>query len=100
MNMLFFRSTSLAIIGTLLLAVACQTEKPTTATSNTTPVPAATVTPLASPSPSPQEPAKFVPIEFADVTESAGIRFRHNNGASGKKYMPETTGSGCAFIHQ
>jgi hypothetical protein len=39
-----------------------------------------------------------VPIEFTDVTEQAGIRFRHNNGAYGKKYLPETNGSGCAFI--
>jgi hypothetical protein len=35
---------------------------------------------------------------FTDVTEAAGIRFRHTNGGSGKKYMPETMGSGCAFL--
>ena len=35
---------------------------------------------------------------FADVTASAGIRFRHNSGAFGKKYLPETMGSGCAFL--
>ena len=28
----------------------------------------------------------------------AGIRFKHNNGAFGKKYLPETIGAGCAFI--
>jgi hypothetical protein len=37
-------------------------------------------------------------VTFADVTESAGIRFVHNNGADGKKYMPKTVGSGCAFF--
>ncbi len=35
---------------------------------------------------------------FVDVTAPAGIRFRHYNGAFGKKYLPETMGSGCAFI--
>jgi enediyne biosynthesis protein E4 len=35
---------------------------------------------------------------FADVTKAAGITFRHNNGAFGKKYLPETLGSGCAFL--
>ena len=31
---------------------------------------------------------------FTDVTTEAGIRFTHNNGAFGKKYLPETLGSG------
>lgn len=35
---------------------------------------------------------------FTDITEKAGIRFVHNNGAFGKKYLPETMGPGCAFI--
>jgi hypothetical protein len=35
---------------------------------------------------------------FADVTAQAGIRFRHNNGAFGRKYLPETMGSGGAFV--
>ncbi len=35
---------------------------------------------------------------FSDVTAGAGIRFRHNSGAFGKKYLPETMGSGCAFV--
>ena len=37
-------------------------------------------------------------IRFEDVTRAAGIRFRYNNGAFGKKYLPETLGPGCAFI--
>ncbi len=28
----------------------------------------------------------------------SGVRFVHNNGAFGKKYLPETLGPGCAFI--
>ena len=37
-------------------------------------------------------------FRLTDVTESAGIRFLHNNGASGKKYLPEALGPGCAFL--
>jgi len=37
-------------------------------------------------------------ITFRDITKSAGINFVHNNGARGKKYLPETMGPGCAFI--
>ena len=35
---------------------------------------------------------------FTDVTKAAGIRFRHDSGAFGKKYLPETMGSGVAFF--
>lgn len=38
------------------------------------------------------------PARFVDVTGAAGIRFTHVNGAFGKKYLPETMGSGCAFF--
>jgi hypothetical protein len=37
-------------------------------------------------------------IVYTDVTAAAGIRFKHTSGAFGKKYLPETTGSGCAFL--
>jgi len=36
--------------------------------------------------------------QFVDVTAKAGIRFVHNNGAFGKKFLPETIGPGVAFI--
>lgn len=39
-----------------------------------------------------------VSITFRDVTQKAGIHFVHNNGAFGKKYLPETMGPGVAFI--
>jgi hypothetical protein len=38
------------------------------------------------------------PHVFTDVTSVAGIGFRHNNGAFGKKYLPETMGGGAAFL--
>ena len=37
-------------------------------------------------------------IHFRDITAQAGIHFSHNNGAFGKKWLPETMGPGCAFI--
>jgi enediyne biosynthesis protein E4 len=37
-------------------------------------------------------------VVFTDVTAQAGILFTHNSGRAGKKYLPETLGSGCAFF--
>jgi hypothetical protein len=37
-------------------------------------------------------------IHFEDITAAAGIRFTHNSGAFGKKWLPETMGSGVAFL--
>src|SRR5258708_242698 len=37
-------------------------------------------------------------VEFKDVSKAAGIEFTHTNGATGQKYLPETMGSGCAFL--
>jgi enediyne biosynthesis protein E4 len=38
------------------------------------------------------------PIQFTDVTQQAGIHFKHNSGAFGKKYLPETMGSGVCVL--
>ena len=35
---------------------------------------------------------------FTDVTKSAGIKFVHNAGKAGKKWLPETMGAGVAFV--
>jgi len=37
-------------------------------------------------------------FRFADVTQPAGLAFRHNSGAFGSKFLPETLGPGCAFL--
>lgn len=37
-------------------------------------------------------------FRFVDVTGTAGIHFQHNSGAYGGKLLPETLGSGCAFL--
>jgi len=42
--------------------------------------------------------AETASIQFRDVTQQARIRFVHNNGAFGKKFLPETMGPGVAFI--
>jgi hypothetical protein len=37
-------------------------------------------------------------FQLVDVTAQAGIHFQHNSGAYGGKLLPETLGSGCAFL--
>ena len=60
--------------------------------------PTETAAAVASPSPSPTPPRPSGAIEFTDITAEAGIRFKHNSGAFGKKYLPETIGAGGAFL--
>jgi hypothetical protein len=48
--------------------------------------------------PAPSSPPAASHIRFEDITRAAGIHFVHNNGAFGKKYLPETLGPGVAFI--
>ncbi len=38
------------------------------------------------------------PVHFTDVTAQAGIHFTRTSGAFGKKYLPETMGSGVCVI--
>jgi enediyne biosynthesis protein E4 len=45
-----------------------------------------------------QQAAPSSAIRFEDVTRAAGIHFAHNNGAFGKKWLPETMGPGVGFI--
>jgi hypothetical protein len=60
-----------------------------------------------APTPKPEVPEKSTresalrpsgAITFTDITAQAGIHFKHNSGAFGKKYLPETMGSGVCFI--
>ena len=37
-------------------------------------------------------------FRLVDVTGPSGLAFRHNNGAYGGTLLPETLGSGCAFL--
>ena len=38
------------------------------------------------------------PVQFSSIAEKAGIHFRHENGATPEKYLPETMGSGGLFF--
>jgi hypothetical protein len=42
--------------------------------------------------------SEALPFRLIDVTAAAGIQFQHNSGACGGKLLPETLGSGCAFL--
>lgn len=46
-----------------------------------------------------ERPSVAIPaMPFADITESAGIHFVHENGAAGEKLLPESMGGGVAFL--
>jgi len=42
--------------------------------------------------------AQSTGIRFEDITRAAGVRFIHNNGSFGQKWLPEAMGSGVAFL--
>ncbi len=47
----------------------------------------------------PPAPAATTPLRFTEVTAAAGLDgFRHETGAEGAMYFPESMGSGCGFI--
>jgi len=46
----------------------------------------------------PPPSASSLGFKLANVTSDAGIQFHHNSGAFGGKLLPETLGSGCAFL--
>src|SRR5262245_9677585 len=74
-----------------------QEGSPTAAAEKQQDVPAGNPSSPQAPPPS-EAPRYSGPGVFTDVTALAGIKFVHNSGAFGKKYMPETVGSGCAFL--
>ena len=49
-----------------------------------------------SPTPAPEPTKVASSIRFEDVTKASNVAFLHVNGAAGKKWMPETMGSGVA----
>jgi enediyne biosynthesis protein E4 len=98
-------------LASVVIIAGCQHKstdetKPASPSANT-PAPQQSASPVSSsapeaaPSPSTSEPSgarPSGPIEFVDVTSQAGIHFKHNTGAFGKKYLPETMGSGVCFL--
>jgi hypothetical protein len=39
------------------------------------------------------------PVWFEDVTDRVGLDFVHDPGPTGNYFMPQSIGSGCAFLH-
>jgi len=52
------------------------------------------------PAPLPPVPARPAAAwgQFTDITDQAGLRFVHTNGAAGNYYMPEIMGAGLCFF--
>jgi hypothetical protein len=95
--MRFSRIVPLLFLFSLMLT-GCKKDATEQSTVNATAPEQATQT-AGQQAPAPAEaPRPSGPIEFTDVTTQAGIRFKHNSGAFGKKYLPETLGPGCAFL--
>lgn len=76
------------MLGLALLVGACRDSQK----SQETATPAASAVNAASPALPP------VAVQFTDVTAVAGIAFRHEAGATGKKWYPETMGAGGGFF--
>ena len=95
-----------SLVGCLLLVafgfIGCTKKSDSAALSSPAAVVAAeskmTVAPPTQPQGSVEGPRPAGPIVFTDVTEQAGIHFKYNNGAFGKKYLPETMGPGVCFL--
>ena len=93
------------LVVALVYSAGCEQKSkphPETTASEQARAPAALTPAATAPSPSPASTAAPLPasgpIEFTDITAQAGIHFKHNTGAFGKKYLPETMGSGVCFL--
>ncbi len=78
----------LACAALLLLPCGCGTPPPE-------PTVAAAVAPVR---PAEVKAATLPTVKFVEITDEAGIKFVHHNGARGEKLLPETMGSGAAFL--
>src|SRR5205823_3030551 len=95
-----------SLVGCLLLVIfaliSCTKKSSSAESSNPSAALAAEPKPIASsPTPPPsgtETPHPSGPIVFTDITEQSGIHFKYNNGAFGKKYLPETMGPGVCFL--
>lgn len=97
--MQFPRTIGLLLLFTAALLIGCKKDATEESSVNATPPEQLATQNSANQTPSALEaPRPTGAIEFTDVTAQAGIRFKHNSGAFGKKYLPETLGPGCAFL--
>ena len=58
----------------------------------------AEVKPIVEPTRRVYDDVKVPELLLTEISEAAGVRFLHFNGATGEKLLPETMGSGCAFL--
>ncbi len=88
-----FRGSAFALVALLLIGGA------TWWYLKRKPAPAAPkLTQLSSPV-APQRAMEQMPtVRFTDITAASGVKFIHNNGATGDKLLPETMGSGVAIL--
>lgn len=89
--------SSLSVIVALLAGCKTPTRTPEPAQQSSPAMPASPSPAVRQASaPVPQRPSG--PVRFTDVTTESGIRFKHNSGAFGQKYLPETMGSGVCVL--
>ena len=88
-----FRGSAFALVALLLIGGA------TWWYVKRKPAPAAPkITQLSSPV-APRRATEQMPsVKFTDITAASGVKFVHNNGATGDKLLPETMGSGVAVL--
>lgn len=88
----FYSAGLIALLAIVGVAVYWATRTP----QDSEPVPEAQVqAPAVTEAPASTRPPK---VRFMDITQSAGIDFVHVSGAYGERLMPETIGSGAAFL--
>lgn len=96
-----FRIASCVALGAVVMMAGCKSkpkpvvQKQTPASTQAAEAHAGASLAVSSPA-TPARPAG--PIQFTDITKQAGIDFVRNSGAFGKKYLPETMGSGVCLI--
>lgn len=88
---------SCALLTAALLLCGCKAKPKTQEKISSQPQAAALHVPAGATTVAPQKRSTG-PIRFVDITKQAGIDFVRNSGAFGKKYLPETMGSGVCLI--
>lgn len=80
--------TVVVLLGLILLPLGCTPPPPPTVSAD----------PIAPTRPEEFRVSTIPDVKFVEITQEAGITFRHSNAARGQKLLPETMGSGAAFL--
>jgi enediyne biosynthesis protein E4 len=94
------RRTLPAICFIVFAAIAsgCKSKSAPTQVNSASPQPAQSASAPISAAPQLAAARPSGPVTFTDVTAQAGIHFKHNSGAFGSKFLPETMGSGVCVL--